>query len=338
VKLGTSLRFLFPADSSTFTQFRAALDALPPGGFIDRPMGAVSTETQARNLIEVAAAARDADLDMLTVGDHHAVPPTYANAFSPIPTLAHLMATTGSMSLGAVFLAPFYHPILLAEQIGTLAAFARGPLVATLALGQNERQFAAFDMEERSRIHRLEETVCALRGLLTGEVTTVQGRHHRLDRVQTGPIPKVPVSIWLAGTVQAAAERAGRLGDGWLTGQNVARAHLVEQLDTYREAAARHGRPVLPVLRRDIYVGESDWEAEMVVSKILSEGYRGGGMDQLLVGCAGTVVEQLGEYRALGFDHVLVRHIVGDHEQMLRSFKRIGEAVMPRLRALAPLA
>jgi alkanesulfonate monooxygenase SsuD/methylene tetrahydromethanopterin reductase-like flavin-dependent oxidoreductase (luciferase family) len=149
VKLGTSLRFLFPASAAAFTRFRAALDALPPGGFIERPMGAMSTETQAANLIEVAAAARAADMDMLIVGEHRAVSPDYANSFSPIPTLARLMASTGSMSLGAVFLAPFHHPVLLAEQIGTVAAFAEGPLVVTLALGQGERQFATFGMEER---------------------------------------------------------------------------------------------------------------------------------------------------------------------------------------------
>ena len=48
-------------------------------------------------------------------------------------------------------------------------------------------------------------------------------------------------------------------------------------------------------------------------------------------------MEQLEEYRALGFDHVLVRHIVGDRKQMIRSVTRIGESVMPRHRALAPL-
>jgi hypothetical protein len=34
----------------------------------------------------------------------------------------------------------------------------------------------------------------------------------------------------------------------------------------------------------------------------------------------------------MGFDHVMVRHIVGDHQLMLRSFERIGRAVMPRIR------
>ena len=102
----------------------------------------------------------------------------------------------------------------------------------------------------------------------------------------------------------------------------------------YREAATRAGRPPRPVLRRDIYVGESDEEARAVVGAILAEGYRGTGFDQLLVGSADTVVERLRRYRAMGFDYVMVRHIVGDHRLMLRSFERIGRDVMPAIKNL----
>jgi alkanesulfonate monooxygenase SsuD/methylene tetrahydromethanopterin reductase-like flavin-dependent oxidoreductase (luciferase family) len=334
VKLGTSLRFLFPTSEQTYPRFKQALAALPPGGFIDRPMGALSTQAQATNLLEVAAAAREADLDMLFFGDHHVVPPDYANSFSPIPTLGRLTAETGTMTLGAVLLAPFYSPVLLAEQLGTLAAFAGGPLVVTLALGQGKGQFEAFGMREDSRVARLEELVAGLRGLLAGEAVTIEGTHHRLAGVTTGPTPAQPVSLWIAGTVPAAARRAGRIGDGWLTGQNADHDQLMEQLDVYRESAERHGRSPVPVLRRDIYVGESDAEAEHVVETILKEGYRGVGMEQLLVGSAETVAQQLADYRSLGFDRVLVRHVVGDHQLMLESFRRIGQGVVPRIREL----
>jgi alkanesulfonate monooxygenase SsuD/methylene tetrahydromethanopterin reductase-like flavin-dependent oxidoreductase (luciferase family) len=144
----------------------------------------------------------------------------------------------------------------------------------------------------------------------------------------------VPVSLWIAGTVPAAAERAGRIGDGWLTGQNATRSELAQQLDVYREAAARAGRPVLPVLRRDIYVGESDSEAEATVGRVLAEGYRGTGIEQLLVGGVKSVAEQLRGYRALGFEYVMVRHIIGEHDAMLRSFERIGQSLMPEIRDL----
>jgi alkanesulfonate monooxygenase SsuD/methylene tetrahydromethanopterin reductase-like flavin-dependent oxidoreductase (luciferase family) len=332
MKLGTSVRFLFPTSPATHERFRTILATMPKGAFIERPMGAYSPDEQARNLLEVAAAARAAGLDALLTGDSHAAHPAYSATFSPMPTVARLMSVTGDMPIGVVLLAPFYHPLLLAEQIGTLAAFAEGPLIVTFVLGGRPQQFQAFGMEERSRVGRLEEVVTVVKALLSGERVTHAGRYYALEGATISPLPRVPVEIWLGGTVPASAERAGRLGDAWLTGQNAADEELRQQLELYRGAAARSGRPSRPVLRRDIYVGESDEEARAVVGSILAEGYRGTGLDQLLVGSADTIVRDLGRYRDMGFDYVMVRHIVGDHQLMLRSFERIGRDVMPQIR------
>ena len=332
MKLGTSLRFLFPTSPATHERFRSILASMPKGAFIERPLGAYSADEQARNLMEVASAARGAGLDALLTGDSHAANPAYAATFSPLPTAARLMSVTGDMPIGVVLLAPFYHPLLLAEQIGTLAAFAEGPLIVTFVLGGRPQQFQAFGIEENSRVGRLEEVVSVVRALLSGEHVTHRGRYYTLEGATISPLPRVPVEIWLGGTVPASAERAGQLGDAWLTGQNATDDDLVRQLDLYREAALLFGRPPRPVLRRDIYVGESDAEARAVVGSILAEGYRGTGLDQLLVGSAETVVRDLRKYRNMGFDYVMVRHIVGDHQLMLRSFERIGRDVMRQIR------
>ena len=334
MKLGTSLRFLFPTSPATHERFRTILASMPKGAFIERPMGAYASDEQARNLMEVAAAARAAGLDALLTGDSHGAHPAYAATFSPLPTIARLMSVTGDMPVGVVLLAPFYHPLLLAEQIGTLAAFAAGPLIVTFVLGARPPQFRAFGMDEASRVGRLEEVVTVTRALLAGEGVTHRGRHYTVEGATISPLPRVPVEIWLGGTVPASAERAGRLGDAWLTGQNASDDDLRVQLEVYRKAASAAGRPARPILRRDIYVGESDAQAQAVVRAILAEGYRGTGLDQLLVGSADTVVRQLRRYRDMGFDYVMVRHIVGDHQLMLRSFERIGHEVMPRIRDL----
>jgi alkanesulfonate monooxygenase SsuD/methylene tetrahydromethanopterin reductase-like flavin-dependent oxidoreductase (luciferase family) len=334
VKFGTSLRFLFPTSPATHERFRQMLATMPPGAFIERPMGAYTAEEQARNLMEVATAARAAGLDALLTGDSHAGNPAFAAPFSPLPTLARLMSVTGDMPVGVVLLAPFYQPILLAEQIGTLAAFAEGPLIVTFVLGGGAQAFKAFGIDQRTRVSRLEEVVTVVRALLAGERVTHHGRNFTLEGATISPLPRVPVEIWLGGTVPASAQRAGRLGDAWLTGQNATRQDLVEQLALYQEEATRAGRTPRPILRRDIYVGESDDEARAVVGEILNEGYRGTGFDQLLVGSAESVVQQLQDYRAMGFDYVMVRHIVGDHGLMLRSFERIGRAVIPKIRDL----
>ena len=55
---------------------------------------------------------------------------------------------------------------------------------------------------------------------------------------------------------------------------------------------------------------------------------------QTLAAAPATVVQQLADYRAMGFEDVMVRHVVGDHAQMLASFRRIGKDVMPATRGM----
>ena len=85
MKLGTSVRFVFPTSPATHERFRSLLASMPKGAFIERPMGAYSPAEQARNLMEVAAAARAAGLDALLTGDSHAATPAYAATFSRCP-------------------------------------------------------------------------------------------------------------------------------------------------------------------------------------------------------------------------------------------------------------
>src|SRR5579884_3396011 len=182
MRLGTSLRFMFPTSPQTLPMFQRTLAAAPPGTFIERPMGAFDTGEQARNLIEVAAAVRAAGMDGLLWGDNHAASPAYANVFQPIPTLARITAVTGDMPVGCVLLAPFYHPLLLAEQVGTICAFTDAPFILTFALGGNARAFQAYGMEQRTRVGRMEELVPLVRRLLEGEQVTHEGRYYTLSK------------------------------------------------------------------------------------------------------------------------------------------------------------
>ncbi len=77
--------------------------------------------TGARWMVERARAAADAGLDSLFVGDHHNVPVPY---YQNVPILGRLLAEWDDRPAGALFLLPLWHPVLVAEQIGTLAAIA----------------------------------------------------------------------------------------------------------------------------------------------------------------------------------------------------------------------
>ncbi|MCC6438730.1 MAG: hypothetical protein IT196_27150 [Acidimicrobiales bacterium] len=94
-----------------------------------------------------------------------------------------------------------------------------------------------------------------------------------------------------------------------------------------QQTAVAHGRRVQPVLRRDIHLAATDAEARAHIDPILAEGYRGLGYDRLLVGSPDTVAANLRRYESMGFDHVLVRHITGDHRAMLDSFQLLEHLV-----------
>lgn len=183
------------------------------------------------------------------------------------------------------------------------------------------------------RGRRTEEQIQLVRRLLAGEQVSHDG-FHPLDGVRINPIPRVPTPIWLAATRGAAVERAGRLADGWETSPGSSPDDLIELLALYRRACAASGRAPNPVLRRDIFVGGTDEAAWAAVEPILADGYRGFGQarETLLVGSAATVIQRLRFYRDLGFDFVLVRHIVGEHQLILDSTRRIGDEVLPAIR------
>jgi hypothetical protein len=77
-------------------------------------------------MIERAAAAHRCGLDSLFVGDQHVSPTPY---YQNTPMLGRLLAEWGNAPAGCLFLLPLWHPVLVAEQIGTLAAIAQGPFI-----------------------------------------------------------------------------------------------------------------------------------------------------------------------------------------------------------------
>src|SRR3989475_579718 len=76
----------------------------------------------ARWMIERARAAWEAGLDSLFLGDHHATAVPY---YQNVPMLGRLLAEWGDRPAGCLFLLPLWNPVLVAEQVGTLARLAR---------------------------------------------------------------------------------------------------------------------------------------------------------------------------------------------------------------------
>jgi alkanesulfonate monooxygenase SsuD/methylene tetrahydromethanopterin reductase-like flavin-dependent oxidoreductase (luciferase family) len=278
-------------------------------------------------MLERVRAARDAGLSSLFVGDHHATPlPYYQN----VPILGRLLAEWNAQPAGALFLLPLWHPVLLAEQVGTLAAIAAGPFVLQCGLGEKGRQFDALGVDARHRPSRFEECLDLVRRLLRGEEVSSDGRY-RFTRARVAPVPRLPVAVWIGASAEPAIDRAARLGDAWIASPHLRPPEARDQLGLYRERRAWHASGVgTAVIRRDIYVGESDDEALRTARPVVEAGYRGFAPDALVFGSVERVAAAFAELAEMGYDEVLVRSLVSNQPKARASIERL-RAVRERL-------
>jgi alkanesulfonate monooxygenase SsuD/methylene tetrahydromethanopterin reductase-like flavin-dependent oxidoreductase (luciferase family) len=272
-------------------------------------------------MIERAAAARRAGLDSLFLGDQHVSPTPYCQN---TPMLGRLLAEWGEAPAGCLFLLPLWHPVLVAEQIGTLAAIARGPFVMQCGLGWGEARFAAMGASIRTRPSAFEDALDIVRRLLAGE-TVSSSRRFRVSEAHLALRPSEPVDVWIGASAAPAIDRAARLGEGWIAGPGLTLAEVQAQADLYRARCAACGRqPGAVVLRRDVHVGASSSEAQAVLRQALGRGYRGMAEGALIAGSVEEVAERFRAFAAIGYTDILVRHLSDDQAQVLGSLERLA--------------
>ena len=272
-------------------------------------------------MIERAAAARQAGLDSLFVGDQHASPTPY---YQNTPILGRLLAEWGEAPAGCLFLLPLWHPVLVAEQIGTLAAIAEGPFIMQCGLGWGDDRFAAMGANIRTRPSAFEEALDIVRRLLVGE-TVSSSRRFQIAEASLALRPSEPVEVWIGASAPPAVDRAARLAEGWIASPGLTFEEAHAQADLYRERCAAYGKaPGAIVLRRDIYVGETSADARAVLQQAVSRGYRGIPAEALIAGSVEEVAEQFRSFAEIGYTGISVRHLTNHQPKVLGSLERLA--------------
>jgi len=222
-------------------------------------------------------------------------------------------------------LLPLWHPVLLAEQVGTLAAIARGRFILQCAIGRDDEQFAAMGVAGRQRPSRFEESLGILRRLWAGEEVTSDGRW-QIRGARIAPLPPEPVEVWIGAMAEPAIDRAARLGDGWLASPHLTPDAAERQLELYVACCETHGRPRgTAAIRRDVYVGESAAEADATGGAVVRAGYRGLPPGATVVGDVDAVAKAFRELAVMGYSDVIVRSLVPDQVSALASIARLAE-------------
>lgn len=161
----------------------------------------------------------------------------------PLVWLAYVAAATDQLLLGTgIVILPQRNPAIVAKEAATLDRLSGGRLRLGIGVGWLEEEFDALGVPFAGRGARTDAYVAAMRALWTGEQVDLDDGYHRWDKAVSLPTPThgaVPVVV--GGHSDAAARRAGRLGDGFFPGKGD-HARLAELIDLMRRTATEHGR------------------------------------------------------------------------------------------------
>jgi 5,10-methylenetetrahydromethanopterin reductase len=160
-----------------------------------------------------------------------------------ISSAAIALAATEHLRVGiGIAPAALRNPALLAMELATLARAYPGRLVGGLGHGVAEwmRQVGA---EAGSKLALLEESIVAVRGLLSGETVVLKGREVSIDGVRlVHPPAQVPPLV--TGVVRPKSlELSGRVADGTILAEGIGPERIAAALTPIEQGRAAGDRP-----------------------------------------------------------------------------------------------
>jgi probable F420-dependent oxidoreductase len=169
-------------------------------------------------------------------GEHVPIP-------DPLIWLAYVGAATKNIRLATgILILPQRNPVILAKEVATLDRLTGGRVELGVGVGWLEEEFDALGVPFRERGKRTDEYIDVLRKLWTEPESSYDGQFTKFAPLKSYPKPdqKAGVPIHVGGHTDAAARRAGRLGDGFFPGSSG--DQLPALLATMRATATECGR------------------------------------------------------------------------------------------------
>ncbi len=146
-----------------------------------------------------------------------------------------------------VLLLALRHPMVAARQISSLAQVAPGRVTVGIGVGGEDRhEIDVVGVDPATRGRRTDSSLDIVRRLLDGETVDADDEFFDFADAVIKPVPKPRVPFLVGGRSDAAIERAGRLGDGWLaawcSGRRFAEGtRRAEEIGAGRDAKWNHG-------------------------------------------------------------------------------------------------
>ncbi len=320
-------------------------------GFIPIEGGRFYTEA-----LEEVIRGEDLGFDSVWMEEHHSVVDHYWP--SPLAVLAGFATRTCRMALGTdIVVAPFHHPVRLAEDVAMLDVMSGGRAVLGTAIGYKPDEFALYGVDLDRRGARFEEQLAIVTGLWTREWLSFKGKFYQVEgRLEPKPIQKPHPPVWVGGWGKLTLRRAATLADNWIPGPTAELVRLIEgkrQFLENRKAAGLTAPITEWPLTRDVIIADTDTEARELAERHIMVSYRkeyAGGWkhpfidaaiatdldtikkDRFLIGGPDQVVQDLRPFvEQYGVTHLICRLFFPGmpHRHIMRELTLLAKEVMP---------
>ena len=230
-----------------------------------------------RDALEEVVRAEDLGFDSVWMEEHHSVTNHYWP--SPLPVLAGFATRTSRIRLGTdILVAPFYHPVRLAEDTVMLDVMSGGRFVLGIAIGYKPDEFALYGAALEKRGARFEEQLAIMNGLWTQDSVSFRGTYYQVEgRLEPKPVTRPHPPVWIGGWGDITLRRAATLADNWVPGPTADLPRLLagrQQFIVNRRAAGKTDAVTEWPLTRDVIIADTDREARELAEKHIMISYR----------------------------------------------------------------
>jgi len=206
--------------------------------------------------------------DAVWLAEHH------FSTYSVCPSIhmmgTHIAARTERLRIGtAVSLAPFYHPLRLAEEVALLDLLSGGRVNWGAGRGFDATEYRVFGVEREESYPRFRETVDVVMKAWSDERLTHHGEFFHFDDVEVLPKPVQDPHppVWLASTSPDAVVWSARNGFTILMDPHASHRDIAQKRALYADELEKAGHSmegrVIP-MARNIALGKTQSEAEEV--------------------------------------------------------------------------
>jgi 5,10-methylenetetrahydromethanopterin reductase len=191
---------------------------------------------------------------------------------------ASIMATE-KLAVGGAVAEPFaVHPALTAQALATASELSGGR--ATVAMGAGGSGFPMMGVTRRRPATALREALTIMRGLLDGEVVTLEGDIISARNARLHFTPPSRVALWVATRGDRTLQVGGELADGVMIATYAESQDVAQALKIVEKGAAKAGRSpddIRTMARVDTCVHDDAQVAldgsRMMVAKLLWASY-----------------------------------------------------------------